>query len=524
MVQLEDITYQEILKSSREQAEELVLLKAEVQWLKEQLGLAKKRLYGPSSEQSPIGQEVMLFNEAEACASEVAPQPQSETITYTRRKTAGKRELDLAHLPVEEIEYELPEDEQVCPQCAGPLHRIGVDVSQKIRVVPAQVVLVKHNRCKYGCRHCQRNETTTPIVVATMPKSAFPKSLASASSVAYIMSQKFVEGLPLYRQEQGLQRLGFTLSRQTMANWMLAGADWLEQIFRRLKAKLLDADILHGDETPLQVLKEEGRRPQQISYMWLFRSGRDGPPIVLYDYQTTRAAQHPRKFLGVYTGFLHVDGYVGYEGMPQITLVGCWAHARRYYVEALSILSPVKQKKGGTAAHAGLAFCDKLFAVERALHDVTPEERYAARQTRSAPVLAQFRTWLDEMSISVLPKCPTGTAIRYCLNQWSKLTAFLADGRLELSNNRAERSMKPFVIGRKNWLFADTPRGAEASATIYSIVETAKENGLSPLAYLTYLFEKLPNMNWTDPEALDLLLPWTKDVQDTCRPPSQSSR
>ena len=235
------------------------------------------------------------------------------------------------------------------PQCAGPLHKIGVDVSQKIRVVPAQVVLVpygpsygpvigygKHNRCKYGCRNCERNEVTTPIVVAPMPKSAFPNSLASASAVAYIpygpygMSQKFVEGLPLYRQEQGLQRLGFSLSRQTMANWMLAGADWLEQIFRRLKARLLKCDILHGDETPLQVLKEEGRRPQQISYMWLFRSGRDGPPIVLYDYQTTPqyCGGHPRNFLEVYIGFLHVDGYVGYEGMAKITLVGCWASLR----------------------------------------------------------------------------------------------------------------------------------------------------------------------------------------------------
>ena len=338
------------------------------------------------------------------------------------------------------------------------------------------------------------------------------------------MSQKFVEGLPLYRQEQSLQRLGFELSRQTMANWVLAGADWLEQILRRMKATMLERDTLHADETPLQVLQEEGRRARQTSYMWLYRSGRDGPPIVLYEYQETHEGAHPRKFLENYAGFLHVDGYAAYEGLPGVTLVGCWAHARRNFVEALDVLSPMAKQKGGTAAHTGLEYCNKLFAIERDLHDATNEERFAGRKARSEPVLAECRVWLEERAIAVLPKSLTGKAIRYCLNQWSKLTAFLLDGRLELSNNRAERSIKPFVIGRKNWLFANTPRGAEASATIYSLVETAKENGVNPLPYLTYLFEQLPNMNWKDPEALEVLLPWAEAIQDKFRIPSRSSR
>jgi transposase len=517
MVQLEDKTYQEIQKSQEAQAEKILLLEAEVAWYREQLGLATKRLYGPKSEASPVGQEEMLFNEAEACASPVLPDPETEVVTYKRRKSAGKREAQLADLPVEEIEYTLPEKAQVCPECAGTLHKMGVDTRQEIKVIPAQVVLVKHLCSKYACRNCNRSEINTPILTAPMPKPAFPNSLASPSAVAYVMSQKFVEGLPLYRQEQALQRLGFELSRQTMANWMLTGADWLEQITRRMKTRLLERDIFHADETPLQVLKEEGRKAQTTSYMWLYRSGRDGPPIVLYDYQQTRAAEHPSRYLQGFCGYLHVDGYQGYETLPDVTLVGCWAHARRNFIDALSVLSPLAKKKGGTAAHTGLDYCDKLFAIERDLAAVTPEERHAGRLTRSQPVLTEFHAWLEQMAIAVLPKSTTGQAIRYCLNQWSKLTAFMLDGRLELSNNRAERAIKPFVIGRKNWLFADTPRGAEASATIYSLVETAKENRINPMSYLAYLFEQLPNMNWKDAEALDLLLPWSPQIQEKFR-------
>jgi len=465
----------------------------------------------------------MLFNEAEAFASPVLPDPETEVISYKRRKSAGKREQQLADLPIEEIEYELTEEKRGCPQCAGPLHKMGVDTSQEIKVIPAQVILVKHLCRKYACRNCNRNEINTPILTAPMPKTAFPNSLASPSAVAFIMSQKFVEGLPLYRQEQALQRLGFELSRQTMANWMITGADWLEQITRRMKTRLLERDILHADETPLQVLKEEGRKAQTTSYMWLYRSGRDGPPIVLYDYQQTRATEHPSRFLEGFAGYLQVDGYQVYENLPGITPVGCWAHARRNFVDALSVLSPLAKAKGGTAAHEGLDYCDKLFAIERDLAEVTQEERYAGRRARSQPILAEFHAWLEKRAIAVLPKSTTGQAIRYCLNQWRKLTTFIVDGRLELSNNRAERGIKPFVIGRKNWLFADTPRGAEASATIYSLVETAKENQINPMAYLTYLFERLPNINWKDPQALDTLLPWSPQIQEKFRVKPRSS-
>lgn len=523
MTSLDPTTYQQLLNEQKEQAEKVLLLEAENHWLREQLGLAKQRLYAPKSEQTPPGQEALLFNEAEVAASASLPDPQSEQITYSRRKARGPRTLDLEGLPVEERHYDLPEEERVCPQCAGPLHRMGEEVRNEVEIIPARFVLVKHCRSKYACRHCNHNEIKTPILTAPAPETAFPNSLASPASVAYLMTQKFVEGCPLYRLEHSFAREGLHLSRQTMANWMLTGAQWLEPLSRRMQVHLLKRDILHADETTLQVLKEPGRAAQTSSYLWLYRSGRDGPPIVCFEYQQTREAQHPRTFLKGFCGYLHVDGYQGYEGLPGVTLVGCFAHVRRKFVEAIAVL-PAPQRKGGTPAHEGLAFCDTLFKIERDLHTPTPQERFTQRLERSQPVLEKFGLWLDGMEGKVLPKSALGQAIGYGRNQGSKLKAFLLDGRLEIDNNRSERAIKPFVIGRKNWLFANTPRGAKASAVIYSIVETAKENGLHPMHYLTYLFEQLPNTNLKDAQALDALLPWSEAVVAQCRVPSKSAR
>ncbi|QSQ09789.1 hypothetical protein H0A61_02170 [Koleobacter methoxysyntrophicus] len=271
-----------------------------------------------------------------------------------------------------------------------------------------------------------------------------------------------------------------------------------------------------SDETTLQVLHEPGRSAGTDSYMWLYRTGRDGPSIILYDYQTTRASKHPERFLSGFKGYLHVDGYAGYNRLPNITLVGCWAHARRKFDEALKAL-PADKRNTHVAAKEGLNFCNQLFAIERDLKDLTPKQRYEARLERSRPVLDAFLAWLKYQRPRVLPKSAFGQAIQYCLNQWDKLKAFMVDGRLELDNNRSERSIKPFVIGRKNWLFSNAPRGATSSATIYSIVETAKENGLNPLMYLMYLFEKLPNMDIKDKDALDELMPWSATLPEVCK-------
>ncbi len=498
--------------------QENVDLNTKIQLLEQKLRLHQHKRFGASSEKTHPDQQ-RLFNEAEVTAVPLEAEPALETITYKRRKSKGKRKQDLKNLPVEVIEYTLSEEEKACQSCGGSLHNMSTEVRQELKIIPAQVKVIKHLRHVYSCRHCEQNDIQTPIITAPMPVPAFPNSLASPSTVAHIMSQKYVEGMPLYRQEQQWVRLGVDLSRQTMANWVLYGADrWLSLLYSRMHEHLLQCDILQADETTLQVLREPGRSAQTQSYLWLYRTGLKGPPIVLFDYQSTRAGKHPADFLSGFKGYLQVDGYSGYHNIDNVTLVACWSHARRKFDESLKQL-PKSAQATRSLAKTGLDFCNRLFAIERKLKNVTVEERYEKRLKDSRPVLDAFLAWLNEKSSYILPKSATGAAIAYCLNQWVKLTSYLNDGRLEIDNNRAERTIKPFIIGRKNWLFSNTPNGAKASATVYSLVETAKENKLNPFAYLTYVFEELPNIDRENPEAIDELLPWSPNIPNYCRIP-----
>lgn len=492
-------------------------LKAKVSWFEEQFRLAQHRRFGASSERTPPDQ-LELFNEAETEADPSAAEPTLETVTYNRKKTRGNREAKLEQLPVETIEYRLMDDERVCSCCAGELHEMSTETRQELKIIPAEVKVVRHVRFVYGCRHCEREEIRTPIVTAPMPAPVAPGSLASPSIMAYVMSQKYVESLPLYRQEQQFIRLGVDLSRQTMANWMMLGADrWLDPLYQHMHAHLLKQDILHADETTFPVLHEPGKAATAKSYLWMYRTGHIGPPIILYEYQPTRSGDHPRRFLTEFKGYLHVDGYAGYHKVANVVLVACWAHSRRKFAEALKAL-PEGKHSATTASAEGLSFCNQLFDIERKLKIVTSEERYKVRLAESRPILDAFLAWLKTQRSRVLPKSALGEAITYCLNQWEKLVAFLKDGRLELDNNRGERSIKPVVIGRKNWLFANTTRGAKASAVIYSIIETAKANSLNPFLYLTHLFEQLPQLaSLTDDKALDKLVPWSQSLPLACR-------
>lgn len=304
-----------------------------------------------------------------------------------------------------------------------------------------------------------------------------------------------------------------------MANWVVFAAhEWLDPLYQTLHHILLRRDILHADETTIQVLQEEGRAAQAKSYMWLYRTGRDAPAVVRYEYQKTREKAHPKNFLAGFKGYLHVDGYSGYHDLPHVIWAGCWAHTRRYWAEAVQTI-PKSARDGPSVAREGLNFCNRLFAVERDLREKTPEERRDARRVQSAPIVAAFHAGLIRQQPTVLPKSATGKAMTYALNQWTALQTFLEDGRLEIDNNRAERRIKPFVIGRKGWLFANTPRGAKASALTYSIVDTAKENGLTPRAYLQYLFEELPNRDLTNPEIWEDLLPGSPQLPARVKSP-----
>jgi transposase len=422
-------------------------LQQRITWFEEQFRLSQQRRFGAAHEGSDALQ-LPLFNEAEHDAAD-ALAPVVETITYERKKkTPGQRAVAWNHLPVERVEYRLPEADQVCPQCGGPLHEMGADVRQELEVIPAQLKVREHVRYRYACRHCERCALTTPVRSAPMPPPVYPGSFASASLLAYTLHQKYVAGLPLYRQSQEWARLGLSLSRQTLANWVLYAAhEWLRPLYGALRAQLWMRDILQADETTVQVLQEPDRRAQSPSYMWLYRSGRDGPAIVLYDYQRSRSGDHPRRFLEGFRGYLHVDGYAGYRGLPDAILVGCWAHARRKFTDALKSL-PAAARDGPSAIREGLEYCNRLFAIERTVQAADPAVRYRVRTERSRPVLAQFAWWLRAHRHTALPKSPLGEAIAYCLNQWTALPAFLLAGRLELDNNRSERSIKPFVLGR----------------------------------------------------------------------------
>jgi len=505
------------------QEQQIAELNARIKWFEEQFRLSRHKQFGASSERT-VPEQINLFNEAEDTANPQLEEATMETVTYQhRKKQAGQRDEMLKDLPVEVIEYRLPESEQICPCCQGPLHEMSTQVRQELKIIPAQVKVVKHIQYIYACRQCERENTETPIIKAEMPKPILPGSLASPSMLAYIMDQKYTNSLPLYRQEQQFSRLGIDLSRQTMANWLLAAAEpWLKILYDRMHEFLIECDILHADETTLQVLRESERSPESKSYMWLYRTGRDGPPIVLYDYQTTRASKHPEKFLSGFKGYLQTDGYSGYGKLIGVTLVGCWAHARRKLTEALKVL-PAAEKDKPVAASIGLDYCNKLFAIERQIKDISDQERYAKRLELSKPLLDEFYVWLKRQRQQALPKSAFGQAITYCLNQWDELNHFLLDGRLEIDNNRAERSIKPFVIGRKNFLFSNTPRGARGSAIIYSIIETAKENNLKPYNYLVYLFERLPNVDTNDVVVVDALLPWSDTLPKDCRMPAKEN-
>ncbi|GHV57366.1 transposase [Synergistales bacterium] len=501
-------------KSVEELTKENVELKALVKYYEEQYRLSQQKKFGSSSEKTPGQTELNFFDEAENESVKHISEPTALQITCTRRKREGKRDEDLSDLPVETITHSLPEEERICPECGGVMHVMGhSEPRRELKIIPAQVSVAEHVQEVYSCRECDKNNVSVPVIKAPAPEPTVKGGVASPSSVAHIMVQKYVNAMPLYRQEREFVMNGFMLSRQTMANWMIYTSErWLEPLYDMMKSNLLREQVLHADETVLQVLKEQGRKSRMNSYMWLYRTGGiSAHPIVIYEYQETRSSSHPKKFLEGFKGYLHTDGYQGYHVLPQaIKVVGCWAHARRKFDEAVKSAPP--EERSVLPSQKGPDFCSALFRLEHEYEKLNPEERYQARLERSKPLVGQFYAWVN--SVGALPKSALGRAVHYALEQRPYLEKVFLDGRLELSNNRAERSIKPFVIGRKNRLFSATPKGAMASSVIYSVIETAKENGLKPFEYLKYLFETMPNISGVK---LDSLLPWSDSLPLYCK-------
>lgn len=461
--------------------------------------LSLKQRFAASCEGYPGQGE--LFNEAEELLTpseeEVAA---DETITYTRKKT--RRPSLAAELPRENVVHDIDDADKVCNDCGNDLHRMGEEVSEKLEFIPATVKVIRHIRPKYSCRCCENNATQTQIKIAPVPASILPKSIATPTLLAQIISAKYQFGLPLHRQEALFKSFGIELHRQTMSRWLVKLSEQLEVLYEHWHQQILRQPAIWSDDTPVKVIETE----KSQCYMWVYGCGEDkksadGPPnIVLYDYQDGRAGTCPQTFLKGYTGLLQVDGYAGYNH-TEATLVGCWAHARRKFIEAKAV-----QPKGKTGrADQALNLIQKLYGIETSIANATPEYKLKVRQEQSAPIMQQLKTWLDKTVLQVPPKTAIGKALQYSLNQWSKLTAYLEHGLVSIDNNRAERAIKPFVIGRKNWLFSNTRSGAKASAILYSLVETAKANDLQPAVYLQALFKQLPHIRAAD---IDTLSPW----------------
>jgi transposase len=476
---------------------ELVEKDAAYQQLLERYNLKLANEYGKKSEKMPGADEV--FNEAESVLDDVDKKILADSNIHVTTKTKPKRKPLPASLPRKEVLVDIDESDKVCDCCQSPLHKMGEISSEALEFVAAHIKVIKTIRPKYTCRQCERNGTENVVKTALMPATPIPQSIATPSLLSQIISCKYQFGLPLYRQETMFRDIGLELSRQTMSSWMLRSAQLLEPLYMRLKEVLLSEPAIFADETPLKVIKAK----KSTSYMWVYCCGSDRlsekTNIVLYDYHNSRAAQYAIDFLDGYQGYMHVDGYKAY-GLTQAKLVACLAHIRRKFVDAKKIQAKSRTGKVDVA----LNLIGKLYGLEQRIKEKSIENKFNIRQSHAKPIAKELHDWLIKHKDKIPPKSKLGEAISYSLHQFDKFQRYLEDGRLSIDNNRAERAIKPFVIGRKAWLFSNTCNGVHASAILYSIVETAKANGLVVHDYISQCLQHIAEQ----PNNLEPLLPW----------------
>ncbi len=474
--------------------------KLQVLTLQEQLNLAIARRYAASSEKISTDQ-FRLFDEAEVEVESSQGPDANDTImieAHTRTAKRGRKPLPDA-LPRFDIIHELNETERVCDHDGALLNEIGEVISEQLDIIPAKIQVLRHIRKKYACP-CGQCIKTAPL-----PNQPIPKSLASPGLLAHVAVSKYQDALPLYRQENILQRIGVDIPRATLANWMIHTGTLIQPVINLLRERLLSYDLIQMDETTVQVLNEENKKAQSKSYLWLQRGGPPEQPVVLFDYDPSRGQTVPTRLLEGFTGTLQTDGYDGYNAAVitnKLIHLGCFAHARRKFTDAVKAQG---KKKKTSKAHHGLSLIQKLYKIEKAVRTATAEERFDYRRHHAQPILNKLRDWLTQTVPQVPPKSATGKALHYLNNEWEKLIRYLGDGRFEIDNNLAENAIRPFVIGRKNWLFSHSVKGVEASANLYSLIETAKANRLEPYAYLRHLFAELPQA--TSVEEIEKLLP-----------------
>ena len=518
-----------VIADLRKLVDELQSLKAN---LEETLKEFQRQFFGVRSEKTKAPDKKQ---EQQNATAEPAKTVKVKSHTRQRKPKATRKEL-YANLPVREIVIPLTEEERRCPYCNAEMTTIGyTDVREELRITPAKVERILYKQEVAVCPECRKDGDGT-LVKATTPTALFPHSPASASIVAYVMYHKTFVGTPYYRQESGMFQLGVKLPRETMANWCIQGAGkYFYPLFERMHELLIQRELIHADETTCQVLREEGKAAESISYMWIYLSGNDGlPPIILYDYQAGRAGKYAQQFLEGFHGMLQCDGYQGYNKVDNVLLVCCLAHCRRKFYEAIpaerrkklklldinseeEIKEPLLPKKeeipGMIPAEVGLAYCNKLFFFEKQFRDLTPEERKDRRLETEVPVWESFYAWLEQLN--PVKRSKLEKAVIYAKNHKETLRNYLQDGRCEISNNAAERRAKSYAIGRKAFLFHTSTAGAEASAVMYSIVETAKANNLNVFQYLYTVLLYMPDYK-NEPAGIEKLLPWSDFIKERC--------
>lgn len=500
--------------------EEIRNLKNELEFLKGIISNKNRKIFGTSSEQVDVNQ-LSFFNEAEKYSDSKVEEPTLEEITYKRTKKSsytGKKD-NLANLERVVIEHKLEGDELNCKECCEELTPIGVKSRKEIiRYVPARLIVEEHVIYSYACKSCEKETEESNIISSEAPQTIFYNSMASNELIAHVLILKYQHAMPLYRQETYFDMMGATLSRQTLCNWTMAAAQALEPIYNHMKKELLSRNYINADETTLKVINDNGKDSKSKKYMWLYMSGTNSKPVILYDYQSTRSSSCPKNFLGDFKGFIQTDGYNGYNSVINATRIYCLAHIRRYFHNIIVDLDEEALKS--SRGVIGFNYCEQIYKLEKELRETYSSDknyydiRFKIRAEKLAPIIDNFIDYVEKEIKDALPRSPLGKALDYAKKHLPGLKNVLLDGSLEVDNNAAERAIKPFVIGRKNFLFANTAKGATSSANIYSIVETAKANNLVVERYLVYLFNNLLKTDAKDNEALENLMPWSDKIPE----------
>lgn len=497
---------QSLEEKNRQSVEIIQALEKRFTVLEEQYKLLLIQKFCRKSEKSKAEENQQLLFTDESTPKEEAAGERQETISSYSRKKRGRKPIDDS-LPREEIVIDIPEEDKKCA-CGHDLVRIGEETSERLQVILPKMWVERIVRPKYACKHCEGSgdEEKSAVRIAPAPASIIPKSIVSPGLLSFIITNKFVDHLPYYRQQGRFERIGIHISRQNMSNWQQMAFEKIRPLLDLIKAHIRSGPVINMDETTVQVLGEEGREDTQKSYMWLARGGPPGKPAFLYSYRETRASDHVIELLEGFSGYLQTDGYEAYvtalKGNDAIIHVGCMAHARRKFDET------AKVSKNASSANEALKYIRNLYKIEKELRamNLSDNDFVKMRKEQASSVLDKFKEWLEKRVLEVPPSLKLGNAISYTLHEWPKLIKYLESPYLTPDNNASENAIRPFVLGRKNWLFSGSPLGAESSCAMYSLIETAKHNRLNPYEYLLKVFETTPLIK--NSEEWKQLLPW----------------